>query len=235
MVSDVTFSSALNQQSQTSNSSSQLAEDFAQFLTLLTTQLQNQDPLSPMDSAEFTNQLVLFSGVEQQINSNQKLDALVSLQLSNAFTSSLNYVGLDVSYLGDEMPFDGTTPTKITYALGDQAVFAKINIRNEEGDVVFSTDAHKSVGKHEFTWDGSMDGGGTAPSGTYTVTIDALDINAQPIDSTTVVTGRVRGVETQNGQIFVLVGERAVPLSSILNASQPPVETAEPPAEEEEA
>lgn len=222
MVSDVTFSSALNQQQRTQNSSTQLAEDFAQFLTLLTTQLQNQDPLSPMDSAEFTNQLVLFSGVEQQINTNQKLDNLVSMGLANSFTAALNYVGLNVSYLGSELSFDGDNPVTVSYALNDQAVDSKISIRNENGDLVFSADAATSTGKHEFVWDGTLNGGGTAPPGTYTVSIDALDIDDNPVGSSTVVTGHVRGVETQDGQIFALVGERAVPISSILNAVQPP-------------
>ena len=85
MVGDVSIGTALNQQAQTNSSSVGLASDFNQFLILLTTQLQHQDPLSPMDTTEFTNQLVAFSGVEQQINTNQKLDSLVSLQLGNAF------------------------------------------------------------------------------------------------------------------------------------------------------
>ena len=79
MVSDVTINSALNQQQKTESAKTGLAEDFAQFLTLLTVQLQNQDPLSPMDTTEFTNQLVAFTGVEQQINTNQKLDSLVAM------------------------------------------------------------------------------------------------------------------------------------------------------------
>ncbi len=67
----------------TNQSGLKLADDMQQFLTLLTTQLQNQDPLSPMDSTEFTNQLVQFSQVEQQITSNQKLDSLLALQLAS--------------------------------------------------------------------------------------------------------------------------------------------------------
>lgn len=235
MVSDVTFTTALGQQENTANSTSQLAEDFAQFLSLLTTQLQNQDPLSPMDSTEFTNQLVAFTGVEQQINTNQKLDSLVSLALGNSFTAALNYVGLDVSFLSSELPFDGVNPTTITYALDEQAVEAKINIRNEFGETIFTTEAAKSTGAHEFVWDGTMDGGGIAPEGTYTVSIDALDIDDNGISSSTVVTGRVRGVETQNGLLFVLVGDRAVATSNILNASEPPAITEPPPEEGEES
>lgn len=237
MVADVNIGTALNQQQNTANSSAALAEDFSEFLNLLTTQLQNQDPLSPMDTTEFTNQLVLFSGVEQQINSNQKLDSLVSLGISNGFTSALGYVGLDVSFLGNELFFEGRD-TKVSYALEEEAFEAKINILDEQGDLVFSEDVSTAAGANEFIWDGTLNGGGIAPDGTYQVRIDALTFDGDPVQSSTVVSGRVHGVETQNGSLFALVGDRAVPISNILNANQPPEETEaqteEPPAEEEE-
>lgn len=232
MTSDLTISGAINQQQKTANSGTKLAQDFTQFLTLLTVQLQNQDPLSPMDTTEFTNQLVAFTGVEQQINTNQKLDALVSMALGNSFTSSLGYVGLDVSYLSSEFHFDGQNKNEITYALDEQAVEGKIRVRDESGKVIYTADANKTVGVHKFSWDGSLTNGGKAAEGTYTVTVEALNSNDEPIDSSIVVTGRVRGVETQNGQLFVLVGERAVPVSSILNAVKPPQTPVTTPEEE---
>ncbi len=231
MASDVTINTAVNQQQRTAASQGKLADDFSEFLTLLTTQLQNQDPLSPMDTTEFTNQLVLFSGVEQQINSNQKLDDLISLQLNNAFSSTLNYVGMDVSYISAEANYDGETPVKINYALDEQARTSQIVIRDEGGKTIFTADASKDVGSHEFIWDGSQDGGGFAPAGTYSINVDALNADDEFIQNTTVVSGRVRGVETQNGQMFVLVGERAVAVSNILNASTP---DPEPDAEQPE-
>ena len=220
MVSDVTVSEALGQQANTSNSTTQLAEDFSQFLTLLTTQLQYQDPLSPMETNEFTNQLVAFTGVEQQINTNQKLDNLVALGLGTAFSESQNYVGQHVSYISSEFSFTGS-PTEIKYSLGGNATISKINILNEQGEVVYTTEASKSVGAHTFTWDGTLKSGGKATAGTYEIQVDALDANEDPIDTTTVVNGMVRGTESQNGQIFLLVGERAVALSNVLNTTQP--------------
>lgn len=222
MVADVSLNTAVDQQSKTNNASTQLAGDLTQFLTLLTTQLQNQDPLSPMDSAEFTNQLVAFAGVEQQINGNQKLDSLVALQLGNAFSSSLSYVGMDVSYLSSEMNFDGETPVKISYALDKQAITSKMRVYDEEGDVIFTKDVSKNPGKNEAVWDGSLTNGGKAEPGTYEVKIDALDIDGKPISSSTVVTGRVRGIETQGGLVYLLVGERAVSVANVINAINPP-------------
>ena len=226
MTSDVSVNTALQQQQKTASSSNKLADDFSQFLNLLTTQLQNQDPLSPMDTSEFTNQLVLFSGVEQQINSNQKLDSLVSLGLANSFTSSLSYVGMEVSYLSSDLHFDGSRPVNINYALDGTAVESKISILNADGEEVFSDNAALS-GTDSFTWDGTLDAGGKAEPGTYQVRINALDIDNKPVKATTVVDGRVEGIETQNGTIFLLIGERAVSVSNVLNANVPKETTQE--------
>lgn len=221
MVSDVTFSSALNEQQQTAVASASLAEDFAQFLTLLTTQLQNQDPLDPLDTNEMTNQLVAFTGVEQQINTNQKLDDLVSLQLGNALGSSLSYVGLDISYVGSEFYSDGETPITINYALDGQAVENNLRIVNEEGVTVYETAGSTAAGAQEFVWDGKDNQGNPVEPGTYAIRIDALDSNDKAVGGSTIVSGRVSGVESQNGALFLIVGERAVALSNVLNAREP--------------
>jgi flagellar basal-body rod modification protein FlgD len=220
MVSNVSFNTALDQQSKTQAAQTGLAKDFAQFLTLLTTQLQNQDPLNPMDSTEFTNQLVAFTGVEQQINTNQKLDSLVSLQLGNAYSSSLSYVGKNISYVSSDFYFD-SAPAKITYALEGPAVQSKIRIYDEGGSLVYETDGSKNTGQQSFTWDGKQTDGTKAAPGTYEIKIDAVGADGKAVESTTVVTGNVRGVETQNGSIFLLVGDRAVSVSNVLNASAP--------------
>jgi flagellar basal-body rod modification protein FlgD len=233
MVSEVNIGTAIDQQSKTAGATSKLAEDFTQFLQLLTVQLQNQDPMSPMDTTEFTNQLVAFTGVEQQINTNQKLDALVSLQLGNAMGSALGYVGMDVKYVSSEFNYDGAAPVDISYAFNGEPVSAKIRVLDEDGKVVYEENAERSTGKHEFTWDGTLTAGGTAEPGTYKIALDALDIDDKGVTSTIVVSGRVRGVETQGGALFLLIGDRAVSMGNVLNVSQPPV--LPPPAEEQDA
>lgn len=233
MVSDVTISGALNEQAQTQASTAQLAEDFSDFLTLLTVQLQNQDPLAPMDTTEFTNQLVAFTGVEQQINSNQKLDDLVALQLSNATGQALGYVGLDITYVSSEFNFDGETASTVRYALNEQAASSTIRVLDESGSVVFEGPGSTSPGQqHEFVWDGTLTGGGVAEPGTYQVRVDALNSQDGGVTSTIVVSGNVRGIESQNGAIFALVGDRAVSLGNVLSATQP---VSTPAASEESA
>jgi flagellar basal-body rod modification protein FlgD len=211
-----------------------LADDFTQFLTLLTTQLQNQDPLSPMDSTEFTNQLVQFSQVEQQINSNQKLDSLLQLQMASISSVALGYVGMDVSYLSAEMNFDGTEPVTVNYALAEGATVAKMNVYNEDEELVYSIEAPKSVGKNEIVWTGMTKDGTMAEPGTYTVSIDAANSAGEPIETTTVVSGRVRGIESQNGLVYLLIGERAVSLATVVNARVPEEAAPPPPSGGEE-
>lgn len=224
MASGVDISTAINQASKTQQQSVGLAKDFNQFLRLLTTQLQNQDPLSPLDTNEFTNQLVQFSQVEQSINTNQKLDSLVQLQLTNALSSSLGYVGLDTSYVSSEFSFDGIAPVDIATALPKRANKARMSIVDESGRTIYSRDLTLDAGRKDLTWNGEMNGVSTlAPKGTYKVRVDAIDENDEKMDVTTVVTGRVKGIESQNGQIFLLIGERAVPLANVINAKVPPV------------
>ncbi len=217
-VSDVSFNTALAQQQNTSNATGKLAEDFSQFLTLLTIQLQNQDPLSPMDTTEFTNQLVAFAGVEQQINSNQKLDSLVALQLGNALSSAQSYIGKEISYVSTEFDYTGA-PQTIKYSMGAEATTSKINIYDESGTIIYTADAGKTAGAHEFVWDGTTKSGNKAEPGTYEFKVEALDGADKPIDVSSVVSGRVRGTEMQNGQVFLLVGDRAVALSTVINTN----------------
>lgn len=221
MVSDVTLSGSINSANNTAQSAVTLAEDFSQFLQLLTTQLQNQDPLSPMDSTEFTSQLVQFSQVEQAINTNSKLDDLVSLQLNGATSAALGYVGLDATYVSAEIAFDGTNPVDLRYSLSKPAITSKLNIYDEGNSLIISLDANKNAGVHEFVWDGKDSSGQLVPEGTYVFTVDSFDGNDDKIETTTVVKGRVKGIESQDGVVYALVGDRAIPIPSILNASLP--------------
>lgn len=230
MTSDVTITGAAYNAGKTMNAGAKLAEDFTQFLTLLTTQLQNQDPLNPMDSTEFTNQLVQFTQVEQAINTNQKLDDIVKMHLSSLQGMALNYVGMDITYPSVELSYDGINKTKITYALPEEAAEAKIFIRDENNRVVHSALVSKDTGTKYYEWDGSMDGGGKAPEGTYSFTIDAVSGSGKTIIPSTAVNGKVRGVETQNGVPYLLVGDRAIPVGNVINAVIAKAETPVTPA-----
>ncbi len=220
MASDVTINNALDFSQKTTNASAQLAEDFDQFLILLTTQLQNQDPLDPASSTEFTNQLVAFAGVEQQINANQRLESLVALSLGTSFSSALNYVGKDVSYLSAESYFNGQDPVEISYSIDGVSVDTTINIFSEDGTLLLSQKISDDESIENFVWDGKDKNGVLQPAGTYEIRVDAIDAQNAPLTTTTVVNGHVSGVETQNGTTFLLVGERAVSIGNIINVKE---------------
>ncbi len=220
MASDITINNALDFSQKTANASVQLAEDFNQFLQLLTTQLQNQDPLDPASSTEFTNQLVAFAGVEQQINANQRLESLVALSLGSSFSSALNYVGKDVSYLSSEAYFDGQKPIDINYSIDGTSVDTTINIFSEDGTLLLSQKISDDDNVENFVWDGKDKNGILQPAGTYEIRVDAIDAKNAPLTTTTVVNGHVSGVETQNGTTFLLVGERAVSVGNIINVKE---------------
>lgn len=221
MVTTTSISGLTTDAQKTTASKASLSQDFDDFLQLLTTQLQNQDPLNPMDSNEFTNQLVQFSQVEQQINSNQKLDSLLALQMSSATSTALGYVGMNASYISSEIYFDGDRPTNIIYSLAEVADKATMRIIDENGDTVYTKDVDTVIGKNEVTWDGKDSNGQTVDKGSYTVYIDALNQEGQSISSTIVTQGRVRGIETQDGTIMLLIGDRAVSIANVLNAELP--------------
>lgn len=235
MTSETTLNAAtLGQYSQSNQQqANKLAQDFDDFLVLLTTQLQNQDPLSPMESTEFTNQLVQFSQVEQQINMNSKLNQMLSLQLAGTANVALGYVGLDVSYVGDLFYHKDAQVHEMHYSLAEDSVGTTIYIRDAEtGDVVRTMQGESTAGNHKIDWDGLDDDGAPVAAGNYRITVDALDANDDNIDTSTLVTGRVTGIESVNGVIQLLLeGEGIVPVSSIINAKEPstnePEETAD--------
>ena len=225
MVSEVTTtaSSLAASQQTTASQSNKLSQDFDDFLVLLTTQLQNQDPLSPMESTEFTNQLVQFSQVEQQINQNNKLDQMLALQLASTSTVALGYVGLDVSYIGDLFYTDGTGSSDINYALDTDAASTKVHIKDATtGEVIRTLDGELGAGNHLITWDGLDDNGEAVEPGNYRVTVDSLDKDGNAVATSTAVTGRVTGIESVNGVIQLLLkGDAIVSVSSVINAKEP--------------
>ncbi|MDB5492529.1 MAG: Flagellar basal-body rod modification protein FlgD [Micavibrio sp.] len=222
MVTSVSNTALATDAAKTNATTTTLSKDFNQFLTLLTTQLQNQDPLNPMDSAQFTQQLVAFSGVEQQINTNQKLDNLLALQLNTASTVGLGYVGMDITYTSAEMNHVAGASDPINYTLASDATTLKVNIYDEAGNIVRSIDGGKSASSaNKVVWDGKDADGNVMKAGTYGIQVAASDADGKTIATSTAVTGTVKGIETQDGSIYLLVGDRAVALNSVIQAVKP--------------
>lgn len=199
-----------------------LNQNFDQFLKLLTTQLQNQDPLSPMDTAQFTNQLVMFSQVEQQLKSNDTLNKLLTMQTINMTALGVSFIGKDVQVAGSSFTADGTNPVKLAYSLPATAAVGTISVTDASGNVVFTKPADLNTGTHDFTWDGKTSDGSMAPAGTYTLTVGAQDASGAPLNVTDYVPGRVSGLETaDDGTLMLNVGNQLVPMTDVRKISDP--------------
>lgn len=218
MTTDVTLTEVLSNAQSTSQQSVTLAEDFDDFLVLLTTQLQNQDPLAPMDSTEFTNQLVQFSQVEQSINTNEKLDSLVQMQMSNLSSMALNFIGMEVTYPSVDLYYDGTDGSDIIYVFDEEVTDATLYIYDANDELVYSTPVEGATGTSSIEWDGIGDSGEEVEPGTYSIYISGFNGDEDSINATTVVSGLVHGVETQNGIPYLLIGDRAVQQTTVINA-----------------
>ena len=190
----------------TTNSSQTLSSDMNTFLTLLTTQLQYQDPLDPMDASEYTNQLVQYSSVEQAIQTNEKLDNLLSLSVYNLGVQATGYVGKTVQVLGDMMPLDGGV-SKATYTLSKNVQECTILIKNSEGKTVFATQGGTSAGAHDFIWDGKDAAGNQLPDGVYQISVSTSVPNGESEASvTSTVYGKVTGVASDENGIYLGLG-----------------------------
>lgn len=191
----------------TGAASQTLSADMNTFLTMLTTQLQYQDPLDPMDATEYTNQLVQYSNVEQAIQTNTKLDQLLSLSIYNLGVQATGYVGQTVQVLGDVMPLEKGV-AKATYTLGQNASENTILVKDLDGNVVYSEAGATTAGVHDFIWNGKNNFGEQLPDGAYQVVINAQAVSGQPAPAvTTTVYGRVTGVASDDKGIYIGLGD----------------------------
>ena len=198
----------------TNASESSLVGTFDTFLVLLTTQLQNQDPLDPMKSEQFTQQLVQFANVEQSINTNKKLDRLVELQISSQLNSAVAYIGKTVEVVSDQLMLaDGTA--KISYGLDRNAAQTAITIIDQNGRVVRAIVGGTTAGRHEFEWDGRDSNGVTVPDGVFGFTVTSVDDEQETVDTVAASLGRVTGVEIVDDTLTLNIGELGVPFSSV--------------------
>jgi flagellar basal-body rod modification protein FlgD len=205
---------ALNTDSTASQATKKLVDDFDTFLVMLVTQLQNQDPLEPTDSSEFTNQLVQFTSVEQQITANQNLEDLATLTMMNGINSSVNFIGKTINSVTPETAMrDGEAVWK--YSLRNDAYINTIHVEDHLGRTVYTTDGELTAGENTFTWDGTDGEGGTLPEGLYTLKVSAKDLSGSSVISTVYIEGVVDGVDMIGGQSLLSVNGMSIPVGAI--------------------
>jgi flagellar basal-body rod modification protein FlgD len=209
-------SSTASSTSDIASGASSLNTSYQTFLTLLTTQLQNQDPTSPMDPDSFTTELVQMTGVQQQLLSNQLLQQLVNASPSQGVTGDVGLIGQTVSATSTSSTLSNGAASW-NYTLPSAVADATATVTDSSGNVVYSgTAPNFGAGAHTFTWDGETTSGTQEPNGgTYTLSMTATDTNGAAVTPTLGVTGTATAVESTSGTTMVTVNGVQVPVSSI--------------------
>jgi flagellar basal-body rod modification protein FlgD len=203
-----------------SSASQQLAGNFDTFLQLLTTQLQNQNPLDPLDTNQFTQQLVEFAGVEQQINMNTNLQTLISMQQTSEATSALQLVGSTVTVGGQTATLSNASGSSAIWNLtAASPATANLTITNSSGQTAFTGTMALNAGSQSFSWNGTGNNGQTWPDGTYTLTVTATGANGQAVTVSSQVQGVVSAVNTNANPPTLTVGGQTVQISQITSIS----------------
>ncbi len=203
------------------NSQAKLATDFDQFLMLLTAQLQNQDPLDPLDSNEFVQQLVSFTGVEQSIATNSNLENLIALNVAGQAASAVGYLGTTIEATGNRIAL-ANGEARFLYTLPENAASTGILIANESGETVFAGQGNTTAGEHGFVWDGRDANGNLQADGIYTVKVTGLAGDDSLLSIPTIIGGRVARVESIDGGIQLTVNGIAVPIEEVLSVAESP-------------
>lgn len=204
-----------NSSSSLASSRQSIADNFDSFLQILTTQLKNQNPLDPMDTNQFTQQLVQFTGVEQQLKTNEFLEAMVLSNQNSGQSAAVGYIGKTVTASGVKSEL-GATGAKWHFAV-DEAATINVTVKDAAGNVVFTKQGNVPSGESIFTWDGLSSDGKEMPDGTYSINIQAKNADGKMVGVATEMTGEVTGVDFTGSEPVLLVGSARVNMSAVLS------------------
>jgi len=195
-----------------------IADNFQTFLTLLTTQLQNQNPLDPLDTNQFTAQLVQFAGVEQQLKSNDQLKSLIEIEKSAQATAALAYVGSTVAIDGSTAKFDGSATWNLK---ADKATTATITITSATGQTAYSGTYNLNQGNASFVWDGKGNDGSQWPAGSYKLTATGKDASGNDVAIATETQGVVDSVDLTATPALLSIGGQTYTTDQIKRVMRP--------------
>jgi len=198
----------------------QLSSNFSTFLTLLTTQLKNQDPTAPMDSNQFTQQLVEFSQVEQQINTNSNLNTLITQGQSQIGAYATSYLGKAVSITNGNAALVNGQATWV-YGLGTTAAQTSLTVTNANGQVVYTGAGATAAGNNSFVWDGKDNNGNQLADGTYTLAVTAKAADGSAVATNVASAGVVSEIDMSSGTPKLVIGGMELGLGDIANVANP--------------
>jgi flagellar basal-body rod modification protein FlgD len=216
--------SALSNLGRSSTDRASIGEDFDTFLSLLTTQLKNQSPLDPMDTTQFTQQLVQFTEVEQTVKQNESLEKLIQLSAANTITNVVGFLGGAVTLAGDTAEFKNGAASW-NFNLAQAADNATVTISDSNGVPVFTSSGPTPEGNNTFVWDGATTSGVPAPDGDYTISISAVDSSGTAIEVKTEIVGIVDGINFDGNEPKLMIGNHQFGLNEITSVKLPNVPT----------
>jgi flagellar basal-body rod modification protein FlgD len=192
------------------------------FLNLLITQLQNQDPLNPTDSTEFTAQLAQFSSLEQLGNVNTNLKRLQHFLASANNSQSVALIGKRITAQGNTIKLVDGKPAGCDFVLDDDAAAVALSIYDASGEFVKALESENlTAGQHTLYWDGRDHNGNAAANGNYTFEILAADENGNDINSTTLFTATANSVKFENETTYLICGDQQIALQDVIRVSVP--------------
>jgi flagellar basal-body rod modification protein FlgD len=213
----ITSVSDVYSQASTTTSSTATVMGKDDFLTLLVAQLQNQDPLNPSDSTEFTAQLAQFSSLEQLQNINDTLAGFEVYQSTLNNIQSSNFIGKTVTASGDALSVTNGVADPISVELDKNCQTVYIQISDAHGEYVTDIEAGSlDAGMHSIAWDGTDQYGVTVGDGSYTFSVMAVDADGNSVSTTSYITGKVTGIDYQSGETILLIGDQKVSIASLI-------------------
>jgi flagellar basal-body rod modification protein FlgD len=201
--------------------SQSLAANFDSFLRLLTTQLQNQDPLAPMDANEFTSQLVEFASVEQAIQTNKRLDELGEAVGDSATTSAMGMLGREVTAATDRIGLGTEGDATIGFTLPETVAKATVTILDGQGRALRALAGGVAAGEQTLRWDGLDGSGNRMAAGSYRVRVDAARADGTAVAAEQHLTGTVEAIEPGSEGIVLVVGGAEIALSEVRGVRAP--------------
>jgi flagellar basal-body rod modification protein FlgD len=205
-----------------------IADNFDTFLNILTTQLKNQNPLDPLDTNQFTQQLVQFTGVEQQLKTNEFLETLMLSTQNTAKSEAVSYIGKQVTATGKTGELTNDKAVFWAYDAKAAVANANVTIKNSNGTVVYSETGSLNAGPGTFRWDGKTSDNNIAPNGTYTIEIKGTNLNGSSIEVSTSSVGVVTGVDFTGDVPILTVGNRKVAITDVTDVRIPSTEPTTP-------
>lgn len=212
-----TTKSASSTTNPSTNPLTSLSSNFSNFLNMLMTQLKNQDPTSPMDANSFTTELVQFSGVEQQINTNASLTQLIQLTQAADVTQSSSLLGKQVTVQSNQIPLQNGKGALNFITPSAEPV--SITVKDSHGNTLQQVAVKAAQGSNTWNWNGASSSGQVLPDGAYTVTVTTGLAGAAATSVPFTVVGTATGVNTQNNSVNLMLGALSVPFTAVTSVT----------------